>query len=111
MGLLSSATAAAGIANGAAGKFGAIAQAAQKAASAVQSLQKGGAPALLAPVGQTALANVAGKLPGGAAALNAYGALSAGKPAVAVAPTVGLPGSLPRVSAEVPPLIPKKAVI
>jgi type VI secretion system secreted protein VgrG len=109
-GLLASANAAAGSLNGAAGKFGAIAQAAERAASAVQSLQKGGAQALLAPVGQTAMANVADKLPGAAMALDTYGVSSAGKPA-AVAPTVGLPGSLPRIGAEVPLSIPKKTVI
>jgi type VI secretion system secreted protein VgrG len=81
----------------------------------VQSLQKGGAQALLASVGQGALANVAGnlagKFAGGATALNTYGASSAGKPAAAVASTFGVPGSLPRIGAEVPPAIPKKSVI
>lgn len=110
-GLISGASAAAGSGNGAAGKLGEIAQAAQKAASAVQSLQKGGAQALLAPVGQQALANVAGKLPGGASALNAYGALSAGKPASALASIAGLPGSLPRIGADVAPSILKKSLI
>jgi type VI secretion system secreted protein VgrG len=66
---------------------------------------------LLAPVGQAGMANVAGKLPGGATALNTYGALSAGRPAAAVASTLSLPGSLPRIGAEVPPSIPKKSVI
>jgi type VI secretion system secreted protein VgrG len=98
-GLLAGANAAAGSLNGAAGKFGAVAQAAEQAASAVQSLQKGGAQALLAPVGQATMANVADKLPGGATALDTYGALSAGKPA-AVASTLGLPGSLPRIGAD-----------
>jgi type VI secretion system secreted protein VgrG len=51
--------------SGSAGKFGAVAQAAKQAANAVQSLQKGGAQALLAPVAQAALAHVAGKVPGG----------------------------------------------
>jgi type VI secretion system secreted protein VgrG len=114
-GLPAGANAAAGSLNGAAGKFGAVAQAAGQAASAVQSLQKGGAQALLAPVGQAALTKVAGKLPGGASALNAYGALSAGKPAAAVASAVastpGLPGSLPPIGAETPPLVPTKSVI
>jgi len=114
-GLPASAKAAAGSLSGTAGKFGAIAQAAEQAASAVQSLPKGGAQALLAPAGQAAMANVAGnlagKLPDGATALDAYGALSAGKPAAAVASTLGLPGSLPRIGAEVPPSPPKKSVI
>jgi type VI secretion system secreted protein VgrG len=101
-GLLAGAKVASGSLNGAAGKLGAIAQAAQQAASAVQSLPKGGAQALLAAAGQAALANVAAKVPGGAA--------STGKPAAAVASIVGLPGALPR-SAEVPPSIPKKSVI
>jgi type VI secretion system secreted protein VgrG len=98
-GLLAGAKAAAGSLNGAAGKSGAIAQAAEQAASAVQSLQKGGAQALLAPVGQAGMANVAGKLPGGAPA------------AAAVASALGLPGSLPRIGAEVPPSTLKKTVI
>ena len=89
----------------------AIAHAAEQAASAVQSLSKGGAQALLAPLGQAGMANLAGKLPGGATALNAYGTLTAGKPAAAVASTLGLPGALPRVGAEVPPSIPKKSVL
>jgi len=110
-GLLAGAQAAAGKLNGAAGKFGAIAQAAEQAANAVQSLPKGGAQTLLAPIGQAALANVAGKLPGGATALDTYGAFSAGKPAAAVASTLGLPGSLPRIGSELPPSIPKKSVI
>ena len=104
--------AAAGLGGGAGGKFGAVAQAAKQAASAVQSLQKGGAQALLAPIRQTVMANVAGKLPGGAAAMNAYGALSAGKPAAAaVASTLGLPGSLPRIGADVPRSIPKTSTV
>jgi type VI secretion system secreted protein VgrG len=110
-GLLAGAKAAAGSLNGAAGKFGAIAQAAKQAASAVQSLPKGGAQALLAPVEQAAMANVAGKLPGGAKALNTYGASSAGKPAAAVASPLDLPGSLPRIGAEVPLSTPKKSVV
>lgn len=101
----------AGSLNGAAGKFGAIAQAAEQAASAVQSLPKGGAQALLASIGQAGMADVVGKLPGGPAALHAYGAVSAGKPAGAVASTLGLPGSLPRIGAEVLSSIPKKSVI
>lgn len=57
--------------DGVAGKPGAtaIAQAAQQAAGAAQSLRKGGAQALLAPVGQAALANVAAKFTGGATAV------------------------------------------
>jgi len=103
--------AAAGSLNGAAGKFGAIAQAAEQAASALQSLPKGGAQALLASVGQVGMANAVGKLPGGATALHTYGALNAGKPAGAVASTFGLPASLPHIDAELPPFIPKKSVI
>jgi type VI secretion system secreted protein VgrG len=110
-GPLASAKAAAGSLNGATGKFGAIAQAAKQAASAVQSLQKGGAQALLAPVGQAGMAILAGKLPGGATALDTYGASSAAKPGAAVASALGLPGSLPRIGAEVAPSIPKKSVI
>jgi type VI secretion system secreted protein VgrG len=110
-GLLAGAKAAAGSLNGAAGKFGAIAQATEQAASAAQSLPKGGSQALLAPVGQAAMATVAGKLPGGATALDTYGALGAGKPAAAVASTLGLPGSLPSIGAEVAPSNPKKSVI
>ncbi|WP_137173559.1 type VI secretion system Vgr family protein [Massilia sp. HP4] len=64
----------AGSLNGAASKLGAIAQAAEQAASAVQSLQKGGAQTLLASAGQAAVASIAGKLPGGAKALHTYGA-------------------------------------
>jgi len=105
-GLLAGAKAAPGSLNGAGGTLGAIAQSAQQAASAVQSLPNGGAQALLAAAGQAALANVATKLSSGATA----GASSAGKPA-AVASIVGLPGSLPRVGADVPTLIPKKTVI
>jgi type VI secretion system secreted protein VgrG len=87
------ANAAAGDRDGAAGKFGAMAQAAQQAASAVQSLQKGGAEAVLASVGQAGMASIAGKLPDGVTALHAYAAASAGKP-----------------GAGVPPSIPKKSV-
>ena len=105
-GPLAGVLAGAGSLNNAAGKLGAIAQTAQQAASAVQSLPKGGARALLAAAGQAALANVATKLPGGTTA----GASSAGKPAAVVASMVGLPGALPR-SAEVPPSILKKSVI
>jgi type VI secretion system secreted protein VgrG len=86
------ADAAADATNGAAGKFGAVAQAAEQAVSAVQSLKKGGAQALLAPVGQAGMGNVADKLLGGASAL-------------------GLPGSLPRIDADVPPSPPEKSVI
>jgi type VI secretion system secreted protein VgrG len=64
--------AAAGSLKGAADKFGAIAQAAQQAAGAVQSLPKGGAQALLAPIGRAAATNVAGKLPGGTPTLHTY---------------------------------------
>jgi len=103
--------AAAGSLNGAAGKFGAIARAAEQAASAVQLLPKGGAHALLSSAGQAGMANVVGKLPGGARVLHTYGASSADKPAGAVASTVGLPGSLPRIGAEVPSSIPKKFAI
>jgi type VI secretion system secreted protein VgrG len=85
-GALGGANAAVGSLNGAAGKFAAIAHAVQHAASAVQSLKKGGAQALLAPIGQM--------VP------NTYGASSAGTPAAA--PPRGLPASLPRIGAEVP---------
>ncbi len=88
-GLLADAKGAAASLTGVAGNFGAIAQAAKQAASVVRSLQKGGAQALLAPIGH--------------ATLNAYGASSPGKPTAAVASTLGLPGSLPRIGAEVPP--------
>jgi len=109
-GLLSGAAAAAGSLKGAAGKIDTLAQAAQQASGAAQALKKGGAQALLAPVGQAAMANVAGKLPGGAAALNAYGALSGGKPAAAVASALGLPGSLPRIGAGIRPTPLKKSI-
>ncbi|MDN4038729.1 type VI secretion system Vgr family protein [Massilia sp. YIM B02443] len=102
---------AAGSLDGAAGKLGAIAHAAEHAASAVQWLKKGGAQALLAPIAQAGMAKVAATLPGGATVLNTYAAISAGKPAAAIASTLGLPGSLPRIDAEVPSLIPKKSVI
>src|SRR5450830_35528 len=88
---------------GTAGKVGAMAQAAQGAASAVQSLQQGGAQAVLATVRQAALANVAGKLPGGTTVLNAYGAAMAGKPVGAAASPLGLPGSLPPIGADIAP--------
>ena len=78
--------------NGAAARFGAAAQAVEQAASAVQSLKNGGARALLSPVAQAGMANVAGKLASGATA-------------------PGLPGSLPRIGADVPPSIPKQSVI
>jgi type VI secretion system secreted protein VgrG len=110
-GLLAGAQAAAGNLSGAAGKFGAVAQAAEQAVNAVQSLPKGGAQVLLAPIGQAALANVAGKLPGGATALDTYGESSAGKPAATVGSAFGLPGSLPRIGAAVAPSMPKKSVI
>lgn len=87
-------SAAASILDSTAAKLGAaaIAQAAEQAASAVQSLQKGGERALLAPVGQAAMAKVAGKLPGGASIL-------------------GSPGAQPRIGAEAAPTIPKKTLI
>jgi len=86
------ADAAAGSLNATAGQVGAIAQAAAQAANAVQSLKKGGAQALLAPVAQAGMANVAGQFAGGANAL-------------------GLPGSLPRIGADEPPSIPKQSLI
>lgn len=78
--------AAAGALKSAADKVGAIAQAAEQAASAVQSLPKGGAQALLASVGQAGMANVVGKFAGSATALHTYGA-------------------------EAPPAIPKQSVL
>jgi len=48
--------------DGLAGKLGAIAQAAEQATSAAQSLKEGGARAFLTPLGQTAMAHVAGQL-------------------------------------------------
>ena len=66
----------------AADQSGAVAELAEQGASAVQSLKQGGAQALLAQAGQAAMSHVAGKLPGGAAA-------------------IGLPGSLPRIGADV----------
>ncbi len=98
---------AAGSLSGTVGKFGPIAQAAGQAASAVQSLHIGGARALLGPVAPAALANVADKLPGGATALDIYGALSVGKPVAAAASPVGFPGSLTRIDGEVPHPLPK----
>jgi type VI secretion system secreted protein VgrG len=92
LGLQAGTKSAAGSPNGVAGKVGAIAQAAEQAASAVQSLPKGGAQALLASVGRAGMSN-------------------AGKPAAAVASTLGLPGSLPHIGAEVPLSISKKSVI
>jgi type VI secretion system secreted protein VgrG len=73
----------------------------------MQSLPKRGAQTLLAAAGQAGLANVTGKLADGATA----GASSAGKPAAALASTLGLPGSLPRIGAEVPPSLPKTSVL
>ena len=96
-GLVAVANSPAGGLIGAAGNFGAVAQAAQQAASAVQSLQKGGAQAMLAPLKQAAMASVASKLPGAATALHVHGAAGGGKPVVDVASTFSLPGSLPRV--------------
>lgn len=66
---------------------------------------------MLGPVGQAAIANVAGKLPGGATALNAYNVLSAGKPAAAVASPPDMPGSLPRSGADVRSSILKKTIL
>jgi len=103
--LLAGAKAAAGNLDGAAGKLGAIAQTAQQAASAVQSLPKGGAQALLTTAGQAALASVVTKLPVGATTV----APSAGKPAAALASS--LPGALPRIGAELAPSLPKQSVI
>jgi type VI secretion system secreted protein VgrG len=88
------ATAAAGSLSGTAGNFSAISDAAAQAASTVQSLQKGGAQALLAPVAQAALAELAGKLPGGGMTPDIYGALSGSKP-----------------GAEVPPRPPQKPIL
>lgn len=102
---------AAGNPNSAAGNFGAIAQAAQQAASAVQSLKKGGAQTLLAPAVQAGVANIAGKLASGATAPNIYAASGAGKPAAAVTSILGLPGSLPRIGTDVLPSITKKSFI
>jgi len=110
-GLLASATAATGGLNGAAAKLDAVAQAAEQAASTVQSLQKDGAQALLAPVAQAGVANIVGTLPNDATSLNAYVASIAGKPAAAVAPTLELPGSLPRINAEALPSILKKSFL
>ena len=109
-GLLAGVRVAAGNLNGAASKSGAIAQAAEKAVSTTQSLQQGGAQALLAPIGRSVVTNITDKLPGGATIIDTYGALSAGKPATA-ASALGLPGSLPRIGAEVPLSIPKKSII
>lgn len=78
--------------NGAAGKFDAIAQATVQAASAVQSLQKDGAQALLAPVEKAGMAKVAGKLADGAS-------------------TLGLPEALPRFGGEVLPSPLKKSIV
>jgi type VI secretion system secreted protein VgrG len=87
------ADAAAGNINCGTGKFDTIAQAAEQAASAVRSLKKGGAQALLAPIGQAALANVAGK------------------PAAAIASPLGLPGSPPRLGAGVSPSTLKTSIV
>jgi type VI secretion system secreted protein VgrG len=114
-GMLAGTKATAGAPKSAAGKFGALAKSAEQAASAVQSLPKGGAQALLAPLGQTALGNVAGnvlgKFAGGATALHTLGAARASKPAESLTSSLGLPGSLPRLGADVAPSIPKKSVI
>jgi type VI secretion system secreted protein VgrG len=99
-GPLAGADAMAGNLDGATGKFGAMVNAAQQAASAVQALQKGGAQALLGLAGKAAMASVAGSFPGGATALNAYGASGAsgaGTPSAAAVSALGLPGSLPRI--------------
>ena len=84
-GPLAGARGAAGSLDGATGKAIASVKAAEQAVSAVQSLKKSGAQALLGPVGQAGITSIAG--------------------------TLGLPGSLPRIGAEVPPSIPKKSVI
>jgi len=84
----------AGSLDGAAGKLGALAQAAQQAAGAVQSLPEGGAQALLAQVGQVGIATIAGKLPGAAAVS-----------------TLGLPGVLPRIGADLPLSVSKKSIV
>jgi type VI secretion system secreted protein VgrG len=96
-GLPAGAKVAAGSINSVAGECGAIAQAAEQAASAVQSLHKGSAQAPLAPIGR--------------AVLNTYGAPSSGKPAAAVASPLGLPGSLPSVGAEVSPSTLKTSIV
>lgn len=102
----------AGSMQGAAGKLDAIAQAARQAASAAQTLRQGGAQALLAPLGQAALANVADKLPG-AAAMAGYGVSRVASPAAtaAAASALGLPGALPRIDAEVQPSLLKKSIL
>ena len=110
-GLLAGAKAAAGNLNGAAGKLGEIAQAAQQAASAAQALPKGGAQALLASLRPAALGSLADKFAGGATALNSFGAPRAGAPAAAIASALAVPGSLPRIGAEVAPTPLQQSVI
>lgn len=102
-GLLGDARTAADIRNSTAGRFSAIAQAATRAASAVQALPKNGAQALLALLGRSTPGSVADKFAGGATAFKASGAGSAGTPAAAVASPLGVPRSLPRIGAEVAP--------
>ncbi|WP_332879780.1 hypothetical protein [Massilia sp. S19_KUP03_FR1] len=74
----------------------------------MQALPKGGAQGLLAPLAQTALGQVAGnvadKLTGGAARAGKLGAAVA-------APPLGLPGSLPRLDAEIAPAPLQKSVL
>ncbi|WP_227470351.1 type VI secretion system Vgr family protein [Massilia sp. YMA4] len=107
-GLLARPRAVAGKIQGAAGQLGPVAQAAQKAAGAVQALKQGGAQGLLASAGQAALADAAGKLPGGAAALSAFGALG-NKPAAAMPP--GVPGSPPHAGSDAAPASLKKLTV
>src|SRR5450830_495016 len=101
------AKAAAGDPKAAAAKFGELAKSAEQAASAVQSLPKGGAQALLAPLAQTVLGSVAGN----GVAKVAGSAASTGKPAAALISSLGLPGSLPRLGTQAAPSIPKKSLI
>lgn len=101
-GLFADAKAVADSFKGEAGKFGAMAQAAAKAASAVQSLPNGGAQAVLAAAAQAVTASVADQLPGAAA--------TAGKPAD-LASTFGLPAELSRVGIDAPPARVKKTFV
>jgi type VI secretion system secreted protein VgrG len=78
-GPLAGAAGAVGGLQGALGNLGPMAGAASQAVSAVQAVQKGGAQALLAQAGQAALSQVAGKVPGGALALNAASVLQSGQ--------------------------------
>ena len=104
--LLAGAQAASGKANGAADQLAAAAQAVAQAASAVQSLPKGGAQALLAPLGQAALATVPGKF---VSVANAFSS-NAGKPAAAIASALGVHGSLPRIGTDIAPAPLKKSI-